>query len=264
MALNDLRWQNTDTRLVTYGIGLAVEDIDDDTSRDARIDRDVLERNLKPEDYDKAQRLFGTYYHMFVGGVTEQHRAFNRAKAREFWNWADEFDNRFWNEANRLDAKSMRDMRRQMCVIEAQMNSVGGTTRSCMMAKLKGDLAKDTLVDLNAAKLESFQRMQEAQGNMYNAALGGVYRAYIEADAQDYNKLVNTLQLMKGSWTRNDMAERTREEIERDILTKRATADWERQAGSTSETAGDYAGDYASVLANQGPLQTIIDGMFNP
>lgn len=246
---NNFEWKNLDRRQTVLGFGIAYEDVDDDTDRDTQTNRDTFEQNLKPEDYKKAQKLFGTYYNMFVGGITASHRAFVRAKARAFSDWADGVDDRFWRESNRLDAKSKRDMKRQMCLLEDQMNTVGGTTRSCFVGRLKGDLAKDMLVDLNAQKLANYQTMEQTQGEAIARANQALYNAYVEADSQDYSKLLSTLQLMKGSWTTNVVDDHVVDTIERDISTKRFTADWERMAESVSETAGEYDGDYQDILA---------------
>lgn len=246
---NDMGWRNTDTKLVTYGIGGAYEKVDDNTDRDYIRDTDIFEQNLKPEDYDKLADLGGVYWGMFVGGQTGQHRQLVRTKAHDFEHHAQGIDEEFADEANRLDENSRRELRKQLARLKNQMNSVGGTTRSCFMAKVSAEAMIDAEARLNAEKLGAFQAMQQTQVQAIAAANDAVYKAYVQADSEDYNKLLQTFTVMKGAWTTNNSDDVYQERVERDVSTKRVTADFERTVGSTSETSGVYESDYNAVLA---------------
>ncbi len=58
------------------------------------------------------------------------------------------------------------------------------------------------------------------------------------------------MDLLKASWHKIDFTDNTHEVIDENILQVDATIQFNRTAGSISDTSGTYDGDYADIIAS--------------
>lgn len=250
--LNDtFQWKNSSHRVVSYGLGAKLNNTSDDTDRDTSQTTKLFEA----DQLAKLSDLVCDYYDHFDTGIT----IVNREKVREladcFWQYAKEdlYDD-IYAETEAVIDEERRQLEKELCSRITTLNSIAGTTRGCFAQTVIAQTLSDNATQLAAVAAEANINARTLEATTIAAAFDRSFAAYIQGDEADFNKYSSLLQILRGACAQEDV----QDNINRDIREFGITGQFQHTAGDISDVEGEYAGEYADILAaGQSVLATV-------
>lgn len=257
------QWKNSAHKTYSLGIGISNTNTDDDTHRvtDTDTDRDVETHQelLSPEQKAKLEEMVCMFTDHFATMITFDHRAEIRDRATCFWQYAkDELYDAIYAETDNIIDNERRILEEELCSKVATLNSIGGTTRSCFAQTIVGKTLSENSVAMAALKSNANIQARQLEAQTIAQSFAASYQAFVEGDAQDYNKYMQALQLLRGACVdetvAEDIAVDTVDDINRDVNVLAINSQFNRTVGSISDTQDTYQADIDALIAANGAL----------
>jgi hypothetical protein len=207
-----------------------------------------LEQLLEPDKRDELRDLTKLYHNHFDDGITIRHREDIRADADKLWERAcNELLNKITSQEQDIANVERLKLEDRLAELVPQLNCIAGSTRNCFSANTIAHTLNDNSIAITGLLAGLRNDAIKHESEMLLAGADRRYRAYIEADDSDYRKFLETMNLLKASWHKTDFVDNVDETIDENITQIDATIQFNRTAGSISDTDGTYNGDYDDI-----------------
>lgn len=241
------QWKNSAWRQASIGLGGSLSNTSDDIVRDIDTTDKLFNANM----LEKLEEQVCLYTDHFATSITITNREKIREAACCFWDYAkDKLYGELKSQFSAITSKRSQQLEEELCSRVATLNSIGGTTRSCFAQTVIAKGLSDN--QLNLAGLEGELTIQAKQLEMqtWDRALEHKYRAFIEGDNADFQKLSSLWQILRGACRTQNVDDVT----DRDISTLKTNFQYNRSAGDIADTTGVYQGDLDNIIAAGGAL----------
>ena len=236
------QWKNSSHRTYSLGVALTQNNVNDDTQRDTVTNQELL----SDEQRAKLEDIVCDYYDHFDTMITVSNRAEIRDRATCFWTYAkEELYDLIYAETDNIIDNERRLLEEALCSRVSDLNSIGGTTRTCFAQTIIGRTLSDNSVALASMKSDANIKARTLEAQMIDASFARSYQAFIEGDNADFNKYMQALQLLRGA----AVDETVDDKIDRDIDTTNLSVQYNRTAGDISDTQDTYVADQAGIAA---------------
>ena len=246
-ANDAFQWKNSAHKESSIGLGARL----DVTNRDVKHTRDYLQRTLEDDMRGKVRESVCMYADHFNTSISITHRAEIREAACKLFDRACEelLDKYTCHEEEIANAERIK-LENRLCELRPELNSIAGSTRNCFSASVIAHALHENNVAITGLLAQLRHDAITRETAALEQAFDRKFLAFIDADDRDFNKYMTAFQILKGSWNKIDFED----DIDEDIVNFTLTAQYNRSAGSISDTKGEYDGDIGAIDSAGGGL----------